>query len=264
MQIAYSWTIEVSRAGARRLVQAMRVEARRLGFAAVSRIAEDQWGSQQTRSDEVRVARRGKEMTEAEFRRHMRRWPGRWFVKNEDDNDAWMQLIEPVWSCYFTAKLVGCDPITAGLSQHIPSLKVQRDWGGVVDVCTGLDGKMAWQCKCETLNAALPQHGGWDNFLAQHTLVLTFLRKVKGLGLELHVWDQGKYWESGNPEVLHDELTRSMETCAEFFGRLKDRVGDSDSLTEIAQVLKHPAFEYLEAKGRKRMRRRDQPSDSEE
>lgn len=248
MQVVYSWTHEVDRAGARKLVEAMREVALKLPFVSVGEIHEEEWGPQQSRDPERELDPDRPRMTDEEFQAIMRRWPGRWFVQHEGDPDAHMSLIEPVWGCYFTAQLNGCDPVTAGLAEHIDTVKVKREFS-VDEVPTNLNGKMAWQCKCETLNAMLPQIGGWDNFFKQHTTVLKFLEEVEKLGFELTVWDQGKYWETLNADLLRKELDRSAAITAHTIGHLKDHIGDEPDLARDKPLLTHPHFEQLEAKG---------------
>ena len=252
MQVVYSWTHAVDRAGARALVQAMHEAALKLPFKEVGPILEDEWGETQVNDPETRGDPSRPRLTEADFERHLRRWPGRWFVQNLGDIDAHMTLIEPTWSCYFIAQLNGCDPVTAGLASHIDKVKVQREFS-IDEVRTNLGGKMAWQCKCETLNAMLPQIGGWDNFFKQHTTVLKFLEKIEKLGLELDVWDQGKFWETTNPDLLRDELRRSAAITAHTVGYMKDRLREHPELADEIPLLKHPEFERLEAEGERIM-----------
>lgn len=247
MQIAYSWTHQIDQAGARTLVEAMREAALKLPFARVGAILTDSWGDEQTRDPDRRRKRQLK--TEADVERHFVRWPGRWFVKNEDDDDADGQLIEPTWTCYFTAALNGCDPVTAGLAQHVSQIKVRREWGGYSEASTRLEGLMAWQCRVETLNASLPQHGGWDNFFRQHTTVLSFLEALEKLGMTLDVWDQGGYWETASKDLLRKELERSSAITARTLGEAKDQMQHGEILRDIMPFLTHPQFEQLEAKG---------------
>lgn len=259
LQIVYSWTHAVDRAGARKLVEAMRDAALKLPFVKVSDIIEEEWGPQQLRDPEREADPDRPRMTDEEFEAVMRRWPGRWFVKHEDDPDVHMSLIEPVWACYFIAQLNGCDPVTAGLAEHVDKVKVEREFS-VEEVSTNLDGKMAWQCKCETMNAFLPGFGGFDNFLQQHTTALKFLEDVEKLGLTLDVWDQGKYWETTNVELLRDELERSAAITAHSIGYLKDHLGDEPDLARDMPLLTHPQFEQLEAKGAEIMAQGPHPS----
>ena len=257
IQIAYCWTHQTDQTGARTLVEAMREAALKLPFAKVGEILTDSWGDEQTRNPNRR--RRRTFETEADLERHFARWPGRWFVKNEDDDDADGQLIEPTWTCYFTAALNGCDPVTAGLSQHVSQIKVRREWGGYSEASTGLEGLMAWQCRIETLNASLPQHGGWDNFFRQHTTVLRFLEAIEKLGVTLEVWDQGGYWETASKDLLSKELERSSAITARSLGEAKDQMQHGEILRNIMPFLTHPQFEQLEAKG-EQMANEDSPN----
>jgi hypothetical protein len=259
LMIDYSWTHAVDRVGARSLVAAMREAALKLPFVSVGEIIEEEWGPEQVRDPERDDDLAGPPMTEAELEAFMRRWPGRWFVRGPDGTDSHMAMIEPVWACYFVAQLNGCDPVTAGLAEHVETVKLEHEYS-VEEVSTNLDGKMAWRCKCETLNAMLPQLGGWDNFFKQHTTALKLIEAVEKLGLEPEVWDQGGYWETLNPDLLREELERSAAITAHTIGHLKDRLNDDPDLAEEMPLLKHPQFERLEAKGAEIMAQGPHPS----
>ncbi|MBK8205625.1 MAG: hypothetical protein IPK87_02405 [Planctomycetes bacterium] len=248
MQVVYSWTHPTDRAGARRIVAAMREAALKLPFVRVSEIIDEEWGDEQTRDPERRKKRR-KKMSDADLERHFIRWPGRWFVKNDDDHEVDGELIEPTWTCYFTAELNGCDPVIAALASHVSHVNVKREWGGYSEASTKLEGLMAWQCRVETLNASMPQHGGWANFLKQHTTVLKFLGTVEKLGPTLDVWDQDGYWETTSEDLLRKDLERSGAITAHSFGAMKDAMEHGDELGDVLPFLKHPLFEQLEAKG---------------
>lgn len=245
MQVVFSWTHLTDRAGARELVAAMREAALRLPFVSVSEIFEDDWGPNQLNDPGKRDEPGRPRLTEAQFGRVMRRWPRRWFIQNEDDFDAHGHLIQPTWTCYFIAKLDGCDPVSAGLAQHVETVNVEREFG-VSEASTNLHGRMAWHCRCETLNACV---AGWDHFFKQHTTVLKFLEAIEPLGLEMNVWDQGMFWETTNPDLLREEMERSAAITAHTLGHLKSRLKDDTRLAEDVPLLKHPQFEQLEARG---------------
>jgi len=259
LMIDYWWTHATDRAEARLLVAAMRDAALKLPFVSVGEIIEEEWGPQQLRDPEREDDPDGPRMADDELDAFSRRWPGRWFVREPDDMVTHIALIEPVWACYFIAQLNGCDPVTAGLAEHVETVKIEHEFS-VEEVSTNLGGKMAWQCRCETLNAMLPQIGGWDNFFKQHTTALKFLEEVEKLGLEPTVWDQGMYWETLNAELLRHELDRSAAITAHSIGYLKDRLDDDPNIARELPLLTHPQFEHLEAKGAEIMAQGPHPS----
>lgn len=249
--IEYRWTKETDEDGARQLVRKMRKAALKLPFKRISKIMEDTWGPKQ-HPKLPRGERRRKGV--------MRRWPARWFVQQKEDDEAHMQLVLPQWSCYFVTELNGCDPAYFGLAQYPVRVDEETEFRELA-FNTYLEGKYAFWCKVETIFASLPQFGGWKNFLMQHKTVIAMLEQVEMLGVELDVWDQGRYWETTSDDLLRKELEKSTAIVAATMGELKDAIERDDpqagkrtkkgrKLREVNPLLQHPQFEHLEAKGR--------------
>lgn len=68
------------------------------------------------------------------------------------------------------------------------------------------------------------------------------------LGLEVQIEDEGGYWPGRNEVALRAAVERMNRLVAGFAGALKDAADDSGNSPSVeSPILKHPAFERLEA-----------------
>ena len=112
-------------------------------------------------------------------------------------------------------------------------------------VRTGLSG-WQWSSFCKTQYASNSKHGGVENFLRCHLVVIRLLDQAKDLGILDEVSDEGNFWEQRDIRALAEGVGHWNEMIAAFAGRLKDEMGEG----VVAEITGFPDFEHLEAKGR--------------
>ena len=113
---------------------------------------------------------------------------------------------------------------------------------------TGVDG-WHWHSFCKTQYASDPAHGGTQNFLKCHLVVIALLRHAEEMGLVTEVYDEGDYWDKGDVRALAQEVGEWNTMIAGFAGLLKDALSDT-SVTLEAPILSRQDFEHLEAQAR--------------
>lgn len=95
-----------------------------------------------------------------------------------------------------------------------------------------------WQGWCKTQYASV--HGE-QHFLDCHLRLVSIMEYAMQLGVDVTVWDEGRYWETRDPHVLLAELEKMNRLMARIAGRLHDSAVDVQ-----APIFEHPAFEQLE------------------
>jgi len=241
----YTWKHKACRVQARELVLAMHAIALQLPFEHVGAIIEDTWSPESGGNlDPGRKA--GTPLTDSEWERLRRRDLGNYGVTLGDH----LSILSPLWTCGFTVKAHSCKPFGIGMGEHELETTIEYDDEPWVTFATNMGGKFAWCHWVETLAAALPQNGGWDNFLRQHLLIISLLEQIERLGIELTVRDDGRYWETAKTEVLREELERDMRVTAYACSYLRAFIGDDPDAASQNPMMLHPDFERLAEEGR--------------
>ena len=141
----------------------------------------------------------------------------------------------------------GCEEANFGLCRYPGVLDITDPRTGLArKLRTELEG-WCWSSFCKTQYASGAQHGGVQNFLRCHLLVIRMLDFAKELGILASVSDEGEFWEKRDMKALAQEVGEWNEHIAGLAGKLKDMFGGNIE----APITKFPDFEHLEAKGQK-------------
>lgn len=188
---------------------------------------------------------------------------------DRDDPDRWLKIqagqyvkdglgnyrVSPVHVLAFTALPgEGCEPANFGLCRYPASVDVPTAHGRRRRLRTGLHG-WSWGAFCKTQYASNPEHGGVENFLRCHLLVIRMPDFAKKTGLlDVGVNDESDYWEHRDVKKLASAVGEWNQFIAAFAGQLMDRAATNGTSIEAA-ILRFPDFEQLEARGLKQLER---------
>jgi hypothetical protein len=137
----------------------------------------------------------------------------------------------------------GCEAAVFGLAAYPATIEVQNPrTRRSRQLRTGLTG-WCWSSFCKTEYAS---GHGIDHFLRCHLCVIRMLDHAKELGILGGVKDEGGFWEKRDVKALAQKVGEWNEGMAGLVGQLKDMFGGN----LVAPIMKYPAFEHLEAKGR--------------
>lgn len=95
-----------------------------------------------------------------------------------------------------------------------------------------------WQGWCKTQYASVY---GEQHFLDCHLRMVDMLDFAVQSGVDVTVWDEGRYWETRDRVVLLAELANMNRLMARLAGRFHD-----SALAVEAPIFEHPEFERLE------------------
>jgi hypothetical protein len=132
----------------------------------------------------------------------------------------------------------GCETVKLGLCRY-PSKILLHD--GLVS--TGVEEGWRLQSFCKTQYAG--EHG-WENFLKCHRVVISLLDFWRGLGAQVHVSDEGDFWETRSVEKLRHRFDSYNGLVAAMSGMLKDSTG---GLSLESPIFNYKDFERLEHEG---------------
>jgi hypothetical protein len=118
---------------------------------------------------------------------------------------------------------------------------------GIKNRRTGLTG-WRWRAAPKTQYASMPREGGWDNFFAIHDSICRTLDEAARLKMRPDVLDESSYWHDRDPKKLRATIDKWNHMMAAFVGGMKDCLGGR---RVTAPITEDPAFEHMEAKGRK-------------
>ena len=127
-----------------------------------------------------------------------------------------------------------------------PEFKADIDrllWGQK-HVIPGEKGR--WGSFCKTQYANDPRVGGMRNFLRAHLSVCSILEKAQALGFQVHVSDEGHFWDKRDVKALAQEVGEWDQMIAGMFGMIKDAI--PDGLSAESSISGRPDFEQLETK----------------
>lgn len=224
----------------------MHAIAGQLGFEHVGEIFQDEWST--IPGGNLDPGREpGSPLTDAEWERLRRRDLGNFGVTKDNH----LSILLPVWTYGFTVRARNCKPFGIGMAEHELETTIEYDDEPWVTFPTNLGGKVAWSHWVETCYAALPQHGGWENFVREHLRVLALLERIEGLGVKVRVRDDGRYWESANQDALREELERDLRVTAYACQYMRAFIGDDPDAASQNPILLHPDFERLAQEGSK-------------
>jgi len=118
-------------------------------------------------------------------------------------------------------------------------------------VATNLQG-WQWQSFCKTQYASNPNCGGLPNFLHCHVGLVKLLDYAAELGILARVVDEGGYWKNRDAAALVKQIEHWNQMMAGAVGQMKDTLEKLGEGTQsiMAEIVKFPNFEHLEAKGR--------------
>ena len=106
--------------------------------------------------------------------------------------------------------------------------------------------KGTWGSFCKTQYANDPRAGGMPNFLRAHLSVCSILEKAQALGFQVHVHDEGHFWDKRDVKALAEEVGQWDQMIAGLFGMMKDTM--PDGLSADSSIAGRPDFERLETK----------------
>lgn len=95
-----------------------------------------------------------------------------------------------------------------------------------------------WQGWCKTQYASA---FGQQHFLDCHLRLVGMMEYALQSGVDVTVWDEGRYWETRDRDVLLNELERMNRLTARIAGRFYD-----SGVAVEAPIFEHPEFERLE------------------
>ena len=107
-----------------------------------------------------------------------------------------------------------------------------------------------WSSFCKTQYANDPRCGGWDNFQRAHLSVCAILEHMQRIGFQVHVSDEGHFWEKRDLAALAKEIGEWDAMLAGVAGVLKDAAEAQEVGFESA-MLGRPDFERLETEALK-------------
>jgi hypothetical protein len=84
------------------------------------------------------------------------------------------------------------------------------------------------------------------NFLRAHLSVCSILEKAQALGLQVHVSDEGHFWDKRDVKALAQEVGEWDQMIAGMFGMIKDAI--PDGVAAESSISGRPDFERLETK----------------
>jgi hypothetical protein len=105
-----------------------------------------------------------------------------------------------------------------------------------------------WSSWCKTQYANDPRLGGWSNFLRAHLCVLAILEKLRDLGFQVTVDDEGGFWESRDLGKLAQAVRQYDSMVAGFTGAVRD-AGEQQGMAVQSPMAGRPDFERLEMEG---------------
>lgn len=136
----------------------------------------------------------------------------------------------------------GSEPLVLGLCRYPATVKAL---GGGELLPSGKDDGWHFLASCKTQYASL---NGWESFRRCHTAAVDLALAGQSLGLDVRIEDEGGYWPGRNEVALRASIERMNRLVAGFAGALKDAADDSGNSPSVeSPILKHPAFERLEA-----------------
>jgi hypothetical protein len=98
-----------------------------------------------------------------------------------------------------------------------------------------------WYCGCKTQYASVIS----DNHLVVcHTSLINLLDRAIGLGIDVVVSDETRYWETRDEAQLIAEVQAMNRVVAAFAGKLSDAIEPKHAV--VAPIFEHPRFERLE------------------
>lgn len=106
--------------------------------------------------------------------------------------------VAPLGVVGFRASSAGAEDAVFGLAVYPPSVQV-----GAHRIETHLGG-LRWSSGASTQGAA--KRSGMPGFLRAHRAIVMMLDKARGLGLKVHVKDDGGFWEKRDQKGLLDKL----------------------------------------------------------
>ena len=146
----------------------------------------------------------------------------------------------------------GCQRASFGLTRHRTTQQDSRGIPGLLacfqDVLWPWSRFSPWQwaARCETQFASNPAFGGKPNFAVCHLLVIGLLMRAELIGFDVHVHDQGGYWQGRSVDHLLQQVDNWNVATAGIVGGLQDLLG----MPVRSPIKAFPDFEHLEAKFR--------------
>lgn len=238
LSIGYDFRVACSASDAERIVQKLQRIASRMKF------------------DEVQPVRRAADLklSQLESTKSKRGWDlfyGRHYLEKELRGGKKRYLPIPALQVFlFGINSAGSETALIGLASHPAHHEGVAD-GKSFSVDTGLEGLFTWGKCCKTQYAALPQHGGVENFIRLHTGIISLFDAARELGVDVEARDDGDFWATRDRSVLLENLKEHDQIVAAIVGRIKDTFGDRDDGLFVAPITSNPAFEHLEAEGRR-------------
>ena len=102
-----------------------------------------------------------------------------------------------------------------------------------------------WSSFCKTQYANDPRCGGWNNFQQAHLSVCAILEHMRRIGFQVHVSDEGHFWEKRDLAALAKEIGEWDALLAGLGGVLKD-AAEAQGLGFESGMSGRPDFERLE------------------
>ena len=163
--------------------------------------------------------------------------------KYDDGTESFLQ-VPPLHLVQFTVKQEGAETAVFGLARYSDTGLDIRDES--IRRPSGIGEGYRTSRFCNTQFASLSNAGGWDNFFKIHDGICRILDHAKALGLDVHVCDEGGYWESREVPALKEEVARWNGLVAAVTGHLRDSKGRDAVASPITDT---PEFDHLEAAG---------------
>ena len=106
----------------------------------------------------------------------------------------------------------------------------------------------AWSSFCKTQYANDPRLGGWDIFQRAHLSVCAILEHMRRSGFNVHVSDEGHFWEKRDLAALAKEIGEWDALLAGLGGVLKD-TAEAQGVGFESAMSGRPDFERLRIRG---------------
>ena len=187
-------------------------------------------------------------------------WVGRFQVRDEGTETAGFGLADHPAEVGHLAFV----PAGDGAWRRERAVRVRTQAGAAAAevAAAGRGRRFAWHTGCKTQYAGLPRHGGADHFVAAHTRLIRLLDRARAMGAAVEVRDDSGFWEHRDEGRLREELVRFDELVAGVVGPLGDALGAQMPRGSVRAPIRERAdFEWLEARGRRRLEEGDPGAD---